>query len=337
MKKIKADVVKWGVVGVGDVCEVKSAPAMQLIEHSELVAVMRRDGNKARDYAERHKVPLWFDDADQLINHPEVNAIYIATPPAVHAQYTLKAAKAGKPVYVEKPMARSTRECRQMIEACSKTGTPLYVAYYRRRLPNFEKLKSLLEQGAIGELRSVKIELLQTPDPAIVAKGSDWRVDPEIAGGGYFFDLASHQLDYLDYALGPIEWVTGHATNQANLYAAADQVQALFQWPGGLCGIGQWCFTVDPVAAKDEMVIIGSEGSIKMSFFGDPVIHLERSDRSEPEIFQFEIPKHIQHPLIQTVVDDLLGQGSCPSTGETAIRTNRIMEQITQNYYRADS
>lgn len=224
-----------------------------------------------------------------------------------------------------------------MIEACSKTGTPLYVAYYRRRLPNFEKLKSLLEQGAIGELRSVKIELLQTPDPAIVAKGSDWRVDPEIAGGGYFFDLASHQLDYLDYALGPIEWVTGHATNQANLYAAADQVQALFQWPGGLCGIGQWCFTVDPVAAKDEMVIIGSEGSIKMSFFGDPVIHLERSDRSEPEIFQFEIPKHIQHPLIQTVVDDLLGQGSCPSTGETAIRTNRIMEQITQNYYRADS
>jgi predicted dehydrogenase len=337
MKKIKENIVKWGVVGVGDVCEVKSAPAMQLIAHSELVAVMRRDGEKARDYADRHKVPLWFDDADQLINHPEVNAIYIATPPAAHAEYTLRAAKAGKPVYVEKPMARSTAECQQMIDACSNAGIPLYVAYYRRRLPHFEKLKSLLEQGAVGETRSVKIELLQSPDPDIVAKGSDWRVDPEIAGGGYFFDLASHQLDYLDYALGPIESVSGFASNQANLYAAADHVQALFQWPGGVMGMGQWCFTVDPKAAKDELVITGSEGLIKMSFFGPPVIYLETSVRSEPEIFQFEMPGHIQHPLIQTVVDDILGQGSCPSTGETAIRTNRIMERITGDYYRGGS
>ena len=335
MKKIKGERISWGILGVGDVCEVKSAPAMQLIENSQLVAVMRRDGEKARDYAGRHGVQWWLDDADQLINHPEVNAIYIATPPSVHAEYTIRAAEAGKPVYVEKPMARSVGECQQMIDACTKSNIPLYVAYYRRRLPNFEKLKSLLEQGAIGEIRSVKIELLQTVDPAIVAKGSDWRVDPEISGGGYFYDLASHQLDYLDYALGPIESVSGLAINQAKHYTAADHVQAVFQFPQGILGMGHWCFTVDAIAAKDEMEIIGSEGLLKMSFFGEPTIYLERSDLSKPQVFQFETPKHIQHPLIQTVVDDLLGRGSCPSTGETAIRTNRIMQQITGDYYRS--
>ena len=134
MKKINNDKVRWGIVGVGDVCEFKSAPAMQLIDRSELVAVMRRNGSKAKDYAERHGVAKWYDNADNLINDPEVNAIYIATPPIAHAEYTIMAAHAGKAVYVEKPMARNTEECREMIKVCSNAGVPLYVAYYRRRL-----------------------------------------------------------------------------------------------------------------------------------------------------------------------------------------------------------
>ena len=105
-KKIAGDSVHWGILGVGDVCEVKSAPAMQLIDDSSLVAVMRRNGEKAADYARRHSVPKWYDDADQLINDPDINAVYIATPPNAHAELTRKVAAAGKPVYVEKPMAR---------------------------------------------------------------------------------------------------------------------------------------------------------------------------------------------------------------------------------------
>ena len=98
-KRILTD-VRWGIIGVGDVCEVKSAPAMNLVSGSKLVAVMRRDGEKARDYAQRHGVPKWYDNADQLINDADVNAIYIATPPDTHEFYTLKSASAGKPVYV---------------------------------------------------------------------------------------------------------------------------------------------------------------------------------------------------------------------------------------------
>ncbi|MEO0340886.1 MAG: Gfo/Idh/MocA family oxidoreductase, partial [Bacteroidota bacterium] len=259
-KKIQGNTVKWGIIGVGDVCEVKSAPAMQRIKYSELVAVMRRNGAKAEDYAQRHQVSKWYDDANDLINDPDVNAIYIATPPYAHEELCLKAAAAGKPVYVEKPMATSYAACQRMITACAKAGVPLYVAYYRRMLPNFLKLKALIEEGVIGDIRLVKIELHQSVDPAIVSKIAasmpvNWRVDPAIAGGGYFFDLAAHQLDYLDYLFGSIQTVNGIADNQAGLYPAADIVSSTFSFENGIHGIGSWCFTADETAVKDELTI----------------------------------------------------------------------------------
>jgi predicted dehydrogenase len=338
-KKISGDKVKWGIIGVGDVCEVKSAPAMQKVKGSELVAVMRRNGEKAKDYAERHGVGKWYDNADALIQDPEVNAIYIATPPKAHSSLTLKAAQAGKPVYVEKPMARTTAECQEMINACHQAKVPLYIAYYRRRLPNFEKLKSLLEAGVIGDIRLVNIELHKTIDPDIVANTTtpmpvNWRIDPEVAGGGYFFDLAAHQLDYLDYALGPIQFVSGYAANQAGLYKAADIITSSFVFENGILGTGSWCFTVDKIAEKDQMTIVGSKGQLRIPFFGAPKIFVEKSNLAT-EVLEFELPHHIQQPLIETVVKDLLGKGTCPSTGESAIRTNWVMEEMTKNYYQS--
>lgn len=337
-KKVTGDRVKWGILGVGDVCEVKSAPAMQLINNSELVAVMRRDGAKAKDYAQRHQVPTWYDQAEYLIHDPDVNAIYIATPPNAHAEFTIKAAEAGKPVYVEKPMARSLSECKQMVDACNHAQVPLYVAYYRRMLPNFIKLKQFIESGAIGEIRLVKIELHKTTEPDILAKTvatmpANWRVNPEISGGGYFFDLASHQLDYLDYVFGPIQSVHGSAGNQAGLYTAADIVSSHFTFKNGIQGFGSWCFTVDEKAVKDELTVIGSKGKLSIPFFGEPEIVLEKSGLKRKKIFKFDLPKHIQQPLIQTVVDDLLGIGVCPSTGTSAARTNWVMEEMTKGYY----
>ena len=337
-KKIEGNIVKWGILGVGDVCEVKSAPAMQLIEQSELVAVMRRNGAKAKDYAERHKVSKWYDNADDLINDPAINAIYNATPPNAHAELTIKAAKAGKPVYVEKPMAKSFKECKEMIAACHTAKVPLYVAYYRRALPNFLHLKKLMESGIIGDIRLVKIDLYKTIDPDILAKtiatmSTNWRINPEIAGGGYFFDLAAHQLDYLDFVFGPIQSVRGFAANQAGLYRAADIITGAFTFENGIQGIGSWCFTVDKKAARDELTIIGSEGQLSIPFFGAPQIILEKSGLKRKKKFHFDLPKHIQQPLIQTIVDDLLGKGTCLSTGVSAARTNWVMEELTKNYY----
>jgi predicted dehydrogenase len=322
--------VRWGIIGVGDVCEVKSAPAMKLIAGSKLVAVMRRDADKARDYAQRHGVAKWYSDADQLIHDHEVNAIYIATPPGSHELYTAKAAKAGKPVYVEKPMARTHAECLAMVEACKQANVPLFVAYYRRSLPNILKIQSLLRDKVIGDVRYVSIILNKTLQLDILngIVGSDnWRVNPEIAGGGYFFDLASHQLDILDFLFGPIKQAQGFCTNQANAYAAEDIVVGSFQFENGMLGHGNWCFTTSQVSNCEVSTIVGSKGQISYSCFGDHSVTLEVEGK-EKEVFRFNIPKHIQQPLIQAIVDELLGKGSCPSTGVSGGRTSWVMDRL---------
>ena len=318
--------VKWGIIGVGDVCEVKSAPAMNLIEHSEIAAVMRRDGDKAADYARRHGISKWYDNADKLINDPNVNAIYIATPPASHKEYTVRSAKAGKPVYVEKPMAKSYAECQEMIAACEKADVSLHVAYYRRALPYFLKIKELVDSGKIGKVRMVEVRMIKPSDPDIKTDlQSHWRVNPVISGGGYFYDLASHQLDFLDFLLGPIKKASGYSQNQAGLYEAEDIVAASFEFESGVLGTGSWCFTSGNTSDKEVTTIIGSRGQISYGTFGDNFVRLE-TDQGGEEIFEFVMPKHIQQPLIELVVGDLLGKNSSPSTGVSGARTNRVME-----------
>ena len=327
MKKIQDNEVRWGILGVGDVCEVKSAPAMNLVDGSRLVAVMRRNAQLAEDYAKRHKVPKWYSDAQALLNDPDVNAIYIATPPNAHRDLTLLAAAAGKPVYVEKPMARTHAECQAMIAACASAGVPLYVAYYRRTLPHFVKIKALLDAGAIGEVRHVQVAINQRPLPDIVRNlDNNWRVNPDIAGGGYFYDLASHQLDLLDFLLGPIVDASGMTANQAGRYEAEDIVMATFRFESGALGSGAWCFSTAEVASRDHTQIVGSKGQISFASFGAGEFQLQTDDGNED--FHFELPKHIQQFLIQAVVDELLGRGKSPSTGESGARTNRVMERI---------
>jgi predicted dehydrogenase len=322
--------LSWGIIGCGDVTEVKSGPAFNKIAGSELVAVMRRNGALAKDYAVRHGVPKWYDDADMLIGDPDVQAIYIATPPDSHCDYTLRAAAAGKPVYVEKPMARTYRECLEMIDACEKADVALFVAYYRRCLPNFLKVKSLVDEGAIGEIRLVNVLLHKAMrDDPPPPEGSNWRIVPEVAGGGHFYDLASHQFDYLDFLLGSIENASGLAGNQAGRYDAEDVVTASWRHAAGVLGSGSWCFTVDDSSDRDQTEIIGSEGKISFSFFNDTPIRLET--RSGAQSFPIPYPRHVQQPLIETVVDALLGRGPCPSTGTTAARTNHVLESIVES------
>jgi len=319
--------VRWGIIGCGNVTEVKSGPALSKVPGSDLVAVMRRNGEKARDYALRHRVPRWYDDADKLIHDPEVNAVYIATPPSSHAEYTLKAAAAGKPVYVEKPMARTYAECQQMIRACEQVGVPLYVAYYRRCLPLFLKVQALLESGVIGEVRFVSIRLSMPPlKEDFDRENLPWRVLPDIAGGGYFFDLGSHQLDFLDYIFGPVVDVHGRAANQAGLYPAEDIVCAEFTFESGVLGSGVWCFTVSEKDRLDCTEIVGSQGKIVYATFDPVPLRLETSGGVQE--YTFEAPAHVQQPLIQTVVDALRGVGACPSTGVTAARTSWVMDKI---------
>jgi predicted dehydrogenase len=318
--------VRWGIIGCGNVTEVKSGPAFQKIKNSELVAVMRRNGELAKDYAERHHVPKWYDDADALINDPDVDAVYIATPPGSHKEYTIKVAKAGKPVYVEKPMALNFAECKEMIAACEEAGIPLYVAYYRRALPRFVKIKELLENKEIGDVRFVSTTQYQKASEDVKdAQNLSWRVQPEVSGGGLFYDLGSHTLDLLDYLLGPIKEVQGFSSNQAGHYRAEDIVTGTYRFESGILGTGNWCFSAYEDVDVNE--IVGSKGKITFSTFGNE--HIVLTTVSGTEQWSFEAPQHVHQPLVETIVTDLTENSSqCPSTGETGARTNWVMDKI---------
>ena len=324
--------INWGIIGCGHVTEVKSGPAFSKVEGSRLVAVMRRNAELAEDYARRHDVPKFYTDGDVLINDKDINIVYVATPPVYHAEYAIKALKAGKPVYIEKPMALNYKECLKINKAAEKYGLPVFVAYYRRTLPGFLKVKEIVESGEIGKPRFVQIQIFNHPSDEERTGRLPWRVIPEISGAGHFFDLASHQLDYLDFLFGPIQKVSSVALNQAILYKAEDFVSASFVFKENIAATGTWCFCASPEGNRDSFEIVGEKGTIKTSTFTfEPIVLVNGNGRQE---FKNERPVNIQYYLIEQIVKALSGNGEVVSTGLTAARTSRIMDEVVKEYYK---
>lgn len=302
--------IRWGIIGVGNVCEVKSGPGFYKSDNSQLLAVMRRDAEKARDFAQRHGVPLWYDNADALLQNPEIDAVYIATPPAQHKDYALAALQAGKHVYIEKPVTLNARECDALIAAESASTKKVCVAHYRRCVPGFVKIAELLQEGVIGTPLAVQIDLLR---PAPTTLNSDnWRVNPALSGGGLFHDLAPHQLDLILNWFGPVIQAKGFGDNQRKLTSADDSVHGWAKLHSGVILQGRWHFAVAPAHARDHCEILGSQGSIHFSFFGEPDIYL-RTSQGERKI-TLPNPEHIQQPLIEQVNAFFRGTRTNPSS-----------------------
>lgn len=320
------------MIGCGSVTEVKSGPAFNKVNGSKLIAVMRRNGALAEDYARRHNVPRFYTDADKLINDPGINAVYVATPPGSHAEYALKIIRAGKPVYIEKPMALNYAECQKINKEADKNKIPVFVAYYRRTLPGFNLIKDLINKGEIGQMRFVRIQLFKPLSEEERSGNLPWRVKPELSGGGHFFDLASHQLDYLDYLLGPVQKVESLALNLAGCYEAEDFISAGFLFPNRIAASGTWCFSVATGEGKDILEFYGEKGVIKTSTFSFEPIILE-NDKGRREFIN-ERPENVQYYLIGQVVNALSGKGNAVSTGLTAARTNRVMDEVVKEYYK---
>jgi len=323
------DIVNWGIIGCGDVTEVKSGPAFSKVEKSKLVAVMRRDGDKAKDYAQRHGVPKWYNDASQLINDPEVNAIYIATPPSSHEEYTLAALRAGKPVYVEKPMTLNAASAQRMVKAAMETNQKLVVAHYRRAQPFYIKIKELIEANAIGSVLLARIECYKKPltEKEMADPGRAWRVDPARAGGGLFHDLSPHQLDMMLYLFGEAGRSSGIATVQGNLYKADDIVAGSILFKNKVLFNGLWCFNVAPELEKDNCEIIGTQGKISFSFFEHKPILLTHNGKTETIVI--DPLQHVQQPMIEKIVDYFLDKKPNPCSGETGLKVMELIDSFT--------
>jgi predicted dehydrogenase len=305
--------INWGIIGCGDVTELKSGPAFNKVPDSALVAVMRRNADKAADYAKRHGVSKWCTNANQLINDPEVNAIYIATPPAFHEHYTLAAVKAGKPVYVEKPMALNYKSAQRMYEVAEENNVKLVVAHYRREWPLFKKLKQLLDANTIGSIHLVKLAFEK---PALTAteladEKTAWRVNPALSGGGLFHDLAPHQLDILYHLFGDAKRIQGIAVNQGGQYVAPDLVAGNILFNNNIAFTGHWYFNAaEPV---DYCEITGTKGNLRFGFFSGNRIDVTIGNKTSQ--YQFDALQHVQQPMIEQTVNYFLGRAGNPCSG----------------------
>jgi predicted dehydrogenase len=321
---INSTIIRWGILGCGDVTEIKSGPAFQKTEGFKIEAVMRRDGDKAADYAKRHGISKYYTDADDLINDPEVDAIYIATPPDTHKYYGLKVALAGKICCIEKPLSPSYHDSLAIYKSFEEKSIPLFVSYYRRSLPRFIQIKKWIDSKSIGEVRHIRWHLSKPTTEQDMSDSYNWRTDAKIATAGYFDDLASHGLDLIVYLLGNIKEASGMSLNQQGLYSAKDAVSASWLHESGITGSGSWNF--GSYRREDIVEIYGSKGKITFSVFeNDPL--LLTNDEGETKLI-IEHPENIQLYHVKQMHESLTSDSMHPSDGKTATHTSWVMDKI---------
>jgi 1,5-anhydro-D-fructose reductase (1,5-anhydro-D-mannitol-forming) len=325
---MKSKTIRWGILGAGDVCEVKSGPAFQRAEHSELVAVMRRDSAKAEDFARRHGVKRWYDSVPELLGDAEIDAIYIATPPRYHLEHTLAALTAGKDVYLEKPMAMNADECRQIIEAEAKSKNKIALAHYRRALPAFTRIGELIADGTLGTVRLAELNFfLPESNTVIPETGDNWRVNPVISGGGLFHDLSPHMFDLLLVYFGQPLAYEGFSLRQNSKSSADDFVQGTIRFENNIVFRGCWCFTVAETAVSESLVITGNKGQVSCTFFGDEM----RLRTAEGEqVLPFINPANIQQPMIEQVCRYFLGEIPCPCPSTDGLMVMELIDAFSQ-------
>ncbi len=316
--------IRFGMIGCGAVTEIKSGPAYQQTPGIELVGVTRRDLSKAHDYAKRHAIKRVFESAEALIHSPDIDAVYIATPPDSHKELALQVAAAGKACCIEKPLAPTLLESQQIVDAFQAAQVSLFVAYYRRSLPRFNKVKQLIDGGDIGQVRHVSWHLSKAPNAIDLSGEYNWRTDSNIARGGYFDDLASHGLDLIAYLLGEYKHVQGFAINQQGLYTAFDAITANWLHKNGITGCASWNFASS--GRHDHVTIYGSKGELNFSVFDEQAIILTNEFGSQS--FNIDNPPHIQQFHVENMACSLLNNTAHPAMGYSALHTSWVMEQI---------
>ena len=314
------------MIGTGDVTERKSGPAFNKVPGSRLVAVSNRTVSKAEDYANRHGIEKVYSNPQELIEDPKVDAVYVATPPDAHRDYALDCIEAGKTVYLEKPMARTYEECREINLAAGKAGVKVYVAYYRRSLEYFRKVKELAGTRLGRILQIQMLQYFPARQEDLDPDNLPWRVIPQISGGGYFHDMGCHALDILFYIFGDPVQVRGTALNRGGLYEADDTLTASLVLGEGIPLSAGWSFVIPEFSQKDQVMVTGEQGSLSFSVFSFDPINLHTP--ASPEEFNTLQPEHIQQPFIRDMVEEIQGTGRCPSTGETAAVTSLVMDRI---------
>ena len=319
--------ISWGMVGTGDVTEQKSGPAFYTCENSTLYAVFNRTHAKAVDYAKRHNVPVVHESIDALLSDPNVDAVYVATPPVTHKELALKVIAAGKPLCLEKPMAMNMGECQEIMVAAKEKDVPVYVTYYRRSMKKFLKIRELLQQSTIGHIGTVQVTQYQELMAGVREGLIPWRLDPVISGGGILVDMGSHVFDILDFLLCPIATISGTVKNFGGHYTAEDSAVTSFVFEDGVLGSATFNFNTDRWV--DRIEIAGERGRIVFSCFDNEPVEIHTA--GGVELLEFTPPEPIYLPFVQEMNKRIEG-GDTKGYVKTAVRPTELLDQLLASY-----
>ncbi len=342
-------VIGWGIIGCGDVADRKSGAAFNLVPGSRLVSVMRQNGAAAEAFARRHGAARWTTDAQAVIQHPDVHAVYVATPPAHHLEYAMAVAAAGKACLLEKPAGRSLAEFQQIYSGFRAAGLPLFVSYYRRHLPRFRKVKELIDSGALGAIVSIDYRMTKP------SREKGWALDVARSGGGHFYGLAGHMLDLFDDWFGALEYTGSSVTNAIPRHTTEDSVSLSFSTAGGAVGSGLWNFAAS--GSGDQLVIDGVRGRITMRGTSvDKPVRVEfehharirlcktRGERAYQKLryrlglparqrYRFDKVARPHLPLIADITQRLAAGEEIRDSGDAGLRTAQLVDRVLSPYY----
>jgi predicted dehydrogenase len=313
-------VVRWGLIGAGDIVRKRVAEAVRDGRGCELVAVSRarRDlvDRFAHEVGARRGYPNWQD----LVRDPDVDAVYVATPVHLHAEQTIAAAEAGKHVLCEKPMAMDVGGCDRMIAACRASGVRLGIAYYRRFYPVVTRIGALLASGEIGDPVWAQMTAFEPFNPAPGAPRA-WLVQPTQSGGGPMADFGCHRLEVLQHLLGPVQRVRSVVANVVLPRAVEDTAAALLQFERGPCAM----LAVTHAAAdrRDTFDLFGTRGSIRVPSLnaGDLEVRAGGEQRRESH----PPAPNVHMPLVEDFVDAIRA-GRAPAVDGTVGRAVAVIQ-----------
>ena len=315
--------VGWGLVGCGDIARKRVAPALRDLDHCRLVAVSRADAARAESFAAEFGARRWHSDWHRLVEDPEVEAVYVATPVHLHAEQAVAAAEAGKHVLCEKPMALTVAECERMNAAAAGNGVRLGVSYYRRFYPAVERVREILESGEIGEPVVAQVNAFERFDPA-PENPRRWLLHKRHAGGGPMFDFGCHRIEVLVNLFGDVKAVRGLAGNVIFEREVEDTASAVIEFGRGT----QAVLTVTHAAREpqDTLEIFGSEGSVRIDVLNQGRLRIrskggERVERHPPHA-------NLHRPLIDDFTRAVVEGRPPRADGQTGQKVSEILELI---------
>jgi predicted dehydrogenase len=317
------------MIGHGSVTEIKSGPGLYKSKNSKLKGIYGRNREKAQDFANRHGVETVYESVEAMLGDPEIDAVYLPVPPKFHKDFAIKCLEAGKIPYIEKPMAQTYKDCLEIMDKAREVKLPVYVAFYRRGMEKYVKIKALLDANTIGQVRCVEVRHLMKPEASDYDRENlPWRLIPDIAGGGKFLDMGVHVLDILDFFFGKIVETNGIAENLGGLYDVEDTVSASFKFESGVIGNGLWCYVADH--GEEYVRITGDLGTMTFEGLGYGPVTV-KTEAGEIQ-HQFTAPEHVGQPYIQSIVNEIAGVEKSTADLESAANVIRVTDQILEEY-----